>query len=86
MSEQEKAEQLKKELYYEPDSGFGSDEECDMTDEYCDYTGEECIGDRSFCEDCPILTDQWEDDAKEIKAWAKREHDFPIVNKSEGAP
>lgn len=62
MTEQEKAEQLKKQLYYEPDSGFGSDEEEDDQEPPCDYTGEDCIGDRRFCEECPILTDEWEEE------------------------
>jgi len=60
MTEQEKAEQLKKELYYEPDSGFGSDEETDEQEETCDFTGDICIGNKVFCEECPILTDDWE--------------------------
>lgn len=49
-------EQLKKEMYYDPCPEEDEEyEEC----ETCDYTGEDCFGDKRFCEECPILTDDW---------------------------
>lgn len=58
MTEQQKAEQLKKEMYYDPCPEEDEEyEEC----ETCDYTGEDCFGDKRFCEECPILTDEWEE-------------------------
>ena len=26
--------------------------------EYCDYTGEECIGNKLFCEECPMMEEE----------------------------
>jgi hypothetical protein len=50
------AEQLKKELLYDPNPCVDETEE---EIEFCDYTGEECIGNKLFCEECPVLTEDW---------------------------
>lgn len=51
-AEEEKCQQL----YY---AWNDADNEDDT--EYCDYTDEECVGDKMFCEECPVLTDDsWE--------------------------
>ena len=47
----------KKELY---DSQFSMEED-EEVEELCDFTGEECIGDKRFCEECSVLTDEDEE-------------------------
>jgi hypothetical protein len=29
-------------------------------EDLCDYNGDPCIGDKMFCEVCPVLTGDWE--------------------------
>jgi hypothetical protein len=60
MVESEWANSMKKELYYNEVDYFGEGE--DNEEDSCDFTGEYCIGNRCFCEECPVLTDDWEEE------------------------
>jgi hypothetical protein len=54
------AMQQKFDMFYGPD--LGDYEEYEDDTESCDFTGEDCFGNKLFCEECPILTDNWEDE------------------------
>lgn len=51
--EREWAEEEKRKLYYWGDYGLPDQDEDD--EELCDYTGDLCIGDKLFCEECPVF-------------------------------
>jgi hypothetical protein len=40
-------------------SEFYCGEEYGEEEETCDYNGEQCIGDKLFCEECPVITGDW---------------------------
>lgn len=44
--------------------------------DYCDFTGEECFGDKMFCEECPVLTD--EDSDESFKERVERQKGFEM--------
>jgi hypothetical protein len=60
---------MSKELGPEDPEGWPNEEE--IEEELCDYTGEECIGDKMFCEECTVLTEEelepeeWENEPEE---------------------
>jgi hypothetical protein len=49
------------------ESEFCCGEDVLEEEDICDYNGEQCIGDRMFCEECPVLTGDWSDWQKEPK-------------------
>lgn len=47
------------------ESEFDCGEDVLEEEDLCDYNGDPCIGDRMFCEECPVLKD--DDDWKPRK-------------------
>jgi hypothetical protein len=46
------------------ESEFDCGEDVLEEEDLCDYNGEQCIGDKLFCAECPVLTGYWSEEKK----------------------